>query len=113
MRRRYGLVSAALALVLGCAGGEGGGGDDAPGDVAPGPAWEALEAPVLGGFMKLESYGCRDDAIFVAVSGGQRNSVFKLDLADAAAGWQQLNDQSAQLEPVAGHVVLAFPEGKT
>jgi len=76
-------------------------------------SWESVGAPLLGGFMKVESYGCREDAIFVAVSGGQVNNIYKLDLDDVAGGWQELNDQSAQLEPTEDHLILAFPEGKT
>jgi len=120
MRRWWTVVSAGL-LVLGLAGcGDGGGGGGESGADVPladlpeeGQSWESVGAPLLGGFMKMESYGCREDAVFVGVSGGERNNIYKLDLGDVAAGWKELNDQSAQLEPIEGHLILAFAEGKT
>jgi len=104
------------ALSFAACGDDGGGATEADvpeTDVVVEQTWESLGAPLLGGFMKVESYGCRDDAIFVAVSGGERNNIYKLDLGDVAAGWKNLNDQSAQLEPIEDHLILAFPEGKT
>lgn len=114
------LIAGLAALSLAACGDDGGGGggveevDTVEADTPePGPAWESVGAPVLGGFMKMESYGCREDAVFVAISGGQQNNIYKLDLGDVDGGWKNLNDQSAQLEPIKDHVVLAFPEGKT
>ena len=117
MKRRWSVVLGmvgALALV-GCGDDGGAAESDVPEADVPEVvlSWESVEAPLLDGFMKVESYGCREDAIFVAVSGGQKNNIYKLDLADVEGGWKDLNDQSAQLEPIEDHLILAFPEGKT
>ena len=94
-----------LVVVLPAACG-GDGGEQAPGDALEGDVaevgmvWESIDAPVLGGFMKLESYGCREDAIFVAVSGGQQNNIYKLDLGNLDAGWKDLNDSPPSSSPL-------------
>ncbi|MFH1532098.1 MAG: hypothetical protein ABIK09_15340 [Pseudomonadota bacterium] len=116
MRRSWTLAFAGFVALSAAGCGDGGGATEADvpeADVAEVLSWESIGAPLLGGFMKVESYGCREDAIFVAVSGGQVNNIYKLDLDDVQAGWQELNDQSAQLEPTEDHLLLAFPEGKT
>ena len=116
MRRWWMLALSGVAALSIAACGDSGGAVEADvpeDDVFVEQSWESIGAPLLGGFMKVESYGCRDDAIFVAVSGGERNNIYKLDLGDVAAGWKNLNDQSAQLEPIEDHLILAFPEGKT
>jgi hypothetical protein len=117
MRRWWMLALAGAVALAFPACGEGGGAAEADvsgADVAEAEmTWASIGAPLLGGFMKVESYGCREDAIFVAVSGGEKNNIFKLELDDVAGGWKNLNDQSAQLEPIEDHLILAFPEGKT
>lgn len=117
MRRWWMLAAMGVVALVFAACGDGGGATESDVPEADVPeeemTWESIGAPLLGGFMKVESYGCREDAIFVAVSGGEKNNIFKLDLADVAGGWKNLNDQSAQLEPIEDHLILAFPEGKT
>ena len=116
MRRWWVLAAAGIAALGFAACGDAGSTeiDEPEADVVEtGMSWESIGAPLLGGFMKVDSYGCREDAVFVSVSGGQENNIYKLDLDDVAAGWMELNDQSAQLEPIEDHLILAFPEGKT
>lgn len=107
------VVGVLMVGLVGC-GDAGGDAADVPeADVAGELSWESIGAPLLSGFMKIESYGCRSDAIFVAISGGQTNHIHKLDLGDVAAGWKEINDQAAKIEPIKDHLILAFPEGKT
>ena len=102
-----------VAIVVGC-----GGGSQAPADLIPDMAAETgsytlLSETSLDGIMQIESYGCRDDAIFVAVDAGAASGVYKLEIGDADLGWRLIYDQEGVICPTEDSLIIGLLPGNT
>jgi len=93
--------------------------DEAAKDLVPEPEAPVVEASgfelfsnaPLARVLRLASYGCRDDAIFVAVGAAEMTGVYKMELAHPELGWRQIYDQEVLMRPTTSALAAALPSG--
>lgn len=107
------VVGMLVTLVVGCSGGGQDQADVIPDLAAETGVYTLLSETSLDGIMQIESYGCRDDAIFVAVDAGEASGVYKLEIGDADLGWRRIYDQEGVICPTEDSLIIGLLPGST
>jgi hypothetical protein len=82
-------------------------------DVGGGNAFELFSEAGLDRVLSIASFGCRDDALFVAVRAAEMTGIYKMETAHPELGWRQIYNQEALLEPTKDALAVVLPAGKS